>query len=104
MMPSMGARILAYGFIGAFAIASLGLLSISLFSALQRATLFFSGSRAEATVVAKKEVGHLEGGAGAYAPMLQFTATDGRTYVVTSDLSGPESAYQFGQHLRVVYR
>ncbi len=29
---------------------------------------------------------------------------DGRTYVVTSDVSGPESKYQFGQHLRVLYQ
>src|ERR1700683_5414549 len=103
-MPSMGARIFAYGFIGVFAIGSLVLLCIAVFSTMQRAALILSGSRAEATVTAKKEVGHLEGGAGAYAPMLQFTASDGRTYVVTSDLSGPQSAYRFGQHLRVLYR
>jgi hypothetical protein len=104
MMPSIGARIFAYGFIGAFAIGSAVLLSIAVFSTVQRATLILSGSRAEATVVAKKQVGRLNGGAAAYAPMLQFTASDGRPYVVTSDLSGPESAYQFGQHLRVLYQ
>jgi hypothetical protein len=104
MMPSMGARILAYGFIGAFAIGSLVLLCIAAFSTVQRATLVLFGSRAEGTVVAKKEVQHLQGGAGAYAPMFQFTASDGRTYVVTSDLSGPEPAYRFGQQLRVLYR
>jgi hypothetical protein len=100
----MAARIFVYGFIGAFAIGSLVLLSIAVVSTVQRATLILSGSRAEATVTAKKQVGHLKGGAVAYAPMLQFTASDGRTYVVTSDLSGPESAYRFGQHLRVLYQ
>jgi hypothetical protein len=100
----MGARIIAYGFIGAFAIGSLVLLAIAVGSTVQRAALIFSGSRAEGTVVSKKQVGHLKGGAAAYAPMFQFTASDGRTYVVTSDLSGPESAYQFGQHLRILYR
>jgi hypothetical protein len=104
MMPSLGARIFAYGFIGAFAIGSLVLLAIAVGSTVQRAALIFSGSRAEGTVVAKKQVGRMKGGAAAYAPMLQFTASDGRTYVVTSDLSGPESAYQIGQHLRVLYR
>jgi hypothetical protein len=104
MLPSMGARIFAYGFIGAFAIGSLVLLAIAVASTVQRVTLIFSGSRAEGTVIAKKQVGHLKGGAAAYAPMLQFTASDGRTYVVTSDLSGPESAYRFGQHLRVLYQ
>ena len=103
-MPYMGARIFAYGFIGAFAIGSLVLLAIAVGSTVQRATLIFSGSRAEGTVVAKKQVGRLKGGAAAYAPMLQFTASDGQTYVVTSDLSGPESTYRFGQHLRILYR
>jgi hypothetical protein len=103
MLPSMGARIFAYGFIGAFAIGSLVLLAIAVASTVQRVTLIFSGSRAEGTVIAKKQVGHLKGGAAAYAPMLQFTASDGRTYVVTSDLSGAESAYRFGQHVRVLY-
>src|SRR5580704_3859406 len=103
MMPSMGARIIVYGFIGAFAIGSLVLLAIAVGSTVQRATLIFSGSRAEATVTAKKQVGYLKGGTATYAPMLQFTASNGRTYVVTSDLSGPESAYRFGQHLRVLY-
>ncbi len=100
----MGARIIAYGLIGAFAIGSLVLLAIAVGSTVQRATLIFSGSRAEGTVVAKKQVGRLKGGAAAYAPMLQFTASDGRTYVVTSDLSGPESTYRFGQQLRVLYQ
>ncbi len=104
MMPSLGARIVAYGFIGAFAIASLTLLAIAVGSTVQRATLIFSGSGADGTVVAKKQVGRLKSGAAAYAPVLQFTAGDGRTYIVTSDLSGPESAYRYGQHLRVLYR
>src|SRR5260370_14524035 len=104
MMPSMGARIIAYGFIGAFAIGSLVLLAIAVGSTVQRATLMLSRSRVEGTVVAKKQVGRLKGGAAAYAPMLQFTAGDGRTYVVTSDLSGAESAYRFGQHVRVLYQ
>jgi hypothetical protein len=103
MLPSMGARIFAYGFIGAFAIGSLVLLAVAVGSTVQRATLILSGSRADGTVIAKKQVGHLKGGAAAYAPMLQFTASDGRTYVVTSDLSGAESAYRFGQQVRVLY-
>jgi hypothetical protein len=99
----MGARIFAYGFIGAFLIGALVLLAIAVGSTVQRATLIFSGSSAEGTVVAKKQVGHLKGGAAAYAPMVQFSASDGATYVVTSDFSGPESAYRFGQHVRILY-
>jgi uncharacterized protein DUF3592 len=102
-MPSLGARLLVYSFIGAFAIASLILLAIAVSSTAQRAMLIFSGLGADGTVTAKRQVGHLKGGAPAYAPMVSFTAVDGRTYTVTSDYSGPESAYRFGQHLRILY-
>ena len=99
----MVARIFAYGFIGAFLIGTLVLLAIAIGSTVQRATLIFSGSRADGIVIAKKQVGHLKGGAAAFAPMIQFTTSDGRVYVVTSDLSGVESAYRFGQQVRVLY-
>ena len=104
MMPSIGARIVVYGFVGAFAVGSLVLLTIAIGSTMQRAVLIFSGSRADGTVVAARQVGRMKGGAAAYAPVLQFNATDGRTYVVTSDVSGPESAYRIGQHLQVLYQ
>lgn len=104
MMPSIGARIVAYGFVGAFAVGSLVLLTIAFGSTMQRAVLIFSGSRADGTVVAARQVGRMKGGAAAYAPVLQFNATDGRTYIVTSDVSGPESTYRIGQHLQVLYQ
>jgi hypothetical protein len=102
-MPSLGTRIVAYGFVGAFAVGSLVLLAIAIGSTAQRAALIVSGSRADGTVVAARQVGRIKGGAAVYAPVLQFNARDGRTYVVTSDVSGPESAYRIGQHLRVLY-
>src|ERR1700678_4510190 len=92
MMPPIGARIVVYGFVGAFALGSLVLLTIAIGSTMQRAVLIFSGSRADGIVVAARQVGRMKGGAAAYAPVLQFNATDGRTYVVTSDVSGPASA------------
>jgi uncharacterized protein DUF3592 len=102
-MPSLGTRIVAYGFVGAFAVGSLVLLAIAIGSTAQRAALIFSGSRADGTVVAARQVGRMKSGAAVYAPVLQFNTRDGRTYVVTSDVSGPESAYRIGQHLRVLY-
>jgi hypothetical protein len=102
-MPSLGARFVAYGFIGAFAVGSLVLLTIALGSTLQRAVLVFSGSHAEGTIVGLRQAGQLKRGAASYAPMFQFNATDGRTYVVASDFSDPESEYVVGQHLQVLY-
>jgi uncharacterized protein DUF3592 len=103
-MRSMGARIFAYCFIGAFAIGSLLLLAIAAGSTAQRARLVIAGSRADGTVVAKRQSPQTQNGTQMYAPVVQFTAGDGRTYVITSDVSGPESKYQFGQHLRVLYQ
>lgn len=100
----MGARIFAYCFIGAFAIGSLLLLAIAVGSTAQRAWLVIVGSSAEGTVVGKWQSPQTKDGVHVYAPVVQFTAGDGRTYVVTSDVSGPESKYQFGQHLRVLYQ
>jgi len=104
MMPSIGARIVVYGFVGAFAVVSMVLLTIAIGSTMQRAALIFSGSRADGTVVAVRQVGRMKGGAATYAPVLQFDARDGRAYVVTSDVSGPESAYWIGQHLPMLYQ
>jgi hypothetical protein len=53
---------------------------------------------------ALQQVGRLKGGAPAYAPRVQFTASDARPYVVTSDRSGPEPAYRIGQQLQVLYQ
>jgi hypothetical protein len=100
----MGARIFAYCFIGAFAVASLVLLVIAVGSTAQRAWLVFAGSRAEGTVVAKRQSLQTKDGVRQYAPVVQFIAGDGRTYVVTSDVSGPESNYLIGRHLRVLYQ
>jgi hypothetical protein len=100
----VGARLIAFGFLGVFAIAGLLCLAIALGSAVQRAALIHSGLRAEGSVIAKREVGRLRGGARAYAPIVQFTANDGRLYSVTSDFAGPEAAYRFGEHLRVLYQ
>jgi len=101
---SISVRIFACCFIGAFAIGSSLLLAIAAVSTAQRASLVIAGSRADGTVVAKRQSPQTKDGVHLYAPAVQFTAGDGRTYVVTSDLSGPESKYQFGQHLRILYQ
>ena len=103
-MPAMGARIFAFCFLGAFTIGSLVLLAISAGSTLQSAWLVIAGSRAEGTVVALRQSPQSNNGVYQYAPVAQFTAGDGHTYVVTSNVSGPESNYPMGRHLQVLYR
>lgn len=100
-MKALLARLIAYVFLGSFCIAGPLCLFIALGSALQRAALIYSGLRAEGTVIASQQMGSTR---VTYAPVFQFAASDGRTYVVSSDVYGRESAVKYGQHVRVLYR
>ena len=99
-MKTWLARLIAYVFIGSFCIAGPLLLCVSLGTAAQRAMLVYSGLRAEGTVIAKRQTG---GSRRSYAPVFQFTASDGRSHVVSSDVYGRESAFRFGEHVNVLY-
>jgi hypothetical protein len=100
-MKDLVARLIAYVFLGSFCIAGPLCLFIAVGSALQRAALIYSGLRAEGTVIAKQQMGTTR---VTYAPIFQFAASDGRTYVVTSNVYGQESAFKYGEHVRVLYR
>src|SRR5579871_5112721 len=95
------ARVIAYVFVGSFCVAGPLCLAVALGSALQRAVLIYTGVRAEGTVVAKARMGSTR---ITYAPVFQFTASDGRSYTVNSDVYGQESDFKYGQHLTVLYR
>ena len=99
-MKDLVARLIAYVFVGSFCIAGPVCLVIALGSTLQRAALIYSGLEAEGTVIAKQPSGSTR---VTYAPVFRFTASDGRAYVVASDVSGRESAFKYGQHVRVLY-
>lgn len=100
-MNRLFGRLIAYVFLGSFCAVGPLLLVIALGSALQRVTLIYSGLRAEGTVIAKRSSGATR---PTYAPVFQFTASDGRTYTVSSDLYGRESAFSYGERIRVLYR
>jgi hypothetical protein len=63
--------------------------------------LLYSGLRAEGTVIARQQTGSSH---KTYAPVFRFEASDGRTYVVSSDVFGRESAFRLGERVRVLYR
>ncbi|HXQ64712.1 MAG TPA: DUF3592 domain-containing protein [Steroidobacteraceae bacterium] len=100
-MKDLVARLIAYVFLGSFCIAGPLCLVIALGSAVQRAGLIFSGMRAEGTVIGKQQMGSTR---VSYAPVVQFVASDGRAYVVSSDVYGRESAFKYGEHVNVLYR
>ena len=97
----MVARLIASLFVGSFCIVGPLCLLVAAGSGLERAALVYSGLRAEGTVIAKRPSGssHVT-----YAPVFQFTASDGRAYVVISDVSGRESAFSYGERVSVLYR
>ncbi len=99
-MKDLVARLIAYVFLGSFCITGPLCLCIALGSTLQRAALVYSGLRAEGTVIAKQQSGSSR---ISYAPVFQFTASDGSTHVVSSDVYGRESAFKYGEHVRVLY-
>jgi len=99
-MKDLVARLIAYVFVGSFCIAGPLCVVVAAGSALQRAALIYSGLQAEGTVIAKQQSGSTR---VTYAPVFRFTASDGRAYVVTSDVSGRESAFKYDQQVRVLY-
>ena len=100
MMKDLVARLIAYVFVGSFCLAGPLCLVIAFGSAVQRAALIYCGLQAEGTVIAKQPSGSTR---VTYAPVFRFTASDGRAYVVASDVSGRESAFKYGQHVQVLY-
>jgi hypothetical protein len=100
-MKDLVARLIACVFLGTFCIVGPLCLLIALGSALQRAALIYSGLRAEGAVIGKQQMGSTR---VTYAPVVQFAASDGRTYVVSSDVYGRETAFKYGGHVSVLYR
>jgi hypothetical protein len=99
-MKELVGRLIAYVFLGSFCIAGPMLLIIALGTTGQRAGLMISGLDAEATVIGARQMGSTR---VTYAPVFQFTASNGRTYRVNSDVYGKKSAIRYGERVRVLY-
>lgn len=100
-MNKLVARLIAYVFVAGFCVIGPLLLVAAFDSVMQRLELLHSGLSAEGTVIAKRSTASTR---AIYAPVFQFTARDGHSYVVSSDVYGLESAFRDGQHVRVLYR
>jgi hypothetical protein len=100
-MKEWAGRLIAYVFLGSFCVAGPLLVVFALGTAVQRATLLISGARAEATVIGAQQTGSTR---VSYAPVFRFTASDGHSYTVSSDVYGKQSAVRYGERIRVLYR
>jgi hypothetical protein len=93
-------RLIAYLFVGSFCAAGPLCLIVAGGSAMQRLSLVYSGQRTEGIVIAKRQSGSTR---VSYAPVFQFTASDGRRYTVNSDIYSQEADFSFGEHVPVLY-
>jgi Protein of unknown function (DUF3592) len=100
-MKNWVGRLMGGIFLGSFCLAGPLLLMLALGAAAERTLLVVSGQRAEATIVAMRTSPSFR---GSVAPVVRFTADDGRSYVISSDVFEAESAIRFGQRVRVLYR
>lgn len=100
-MNKLVARLIAYVFVAGFCVIGPLLLLVAFDSVMQRVELVRSGLSAQGTVVAKRSTASTR---AVYAPVFQFTASDGHTYIVSSDVYGLGSAFRDGQHVRVLYQ
>ena len=100
VMKELLGRLIGYVFVGSFCIVGPLLLMLALGTAVQRAALTISGVPAGATVIGARVSGSTR---PTYAPVFQFTASDGRSYTISSDVYGKESAIRYGARLRVLY-
>lgn len=94
------ARLIAYLFLGSFCIAGPLLVIVALSTAAQRGALLIAGLEAEATVIGAQQSGSSR---VTYAPVFQFTTSEGRSYTVSSDVYGKESTVRYGERIRVRY-
>lgn len=99
-MKDLIGRLIAYAFLGSFCIAGPLVLLLALGTAVQRTALVISGLHAEATVIGWRTAGSTR---VTYAPVFQFTASDGRPYTVSSDVYGKQSDVRYGERIRVLY-
>ena len=103
-MPSLGPRLIACGLIGIFCVPGpLGLL-FALNLTLHRAVFIHTALRTDGTVIWMEPVRTTRTGAGTCIPVFRFTANDGRSHIIDSDVSVPFSTFKRGDRVRVLYR
>lgn len=99
-MGAFFGRLIAYVFVGSFCLAGPVLLAVALAVAGSRVMLLSSGLHAAGTVVAMRpsQATH-----PSFAPVFEFTAQDGESHTVISDVGGSEHRYAYGQRVDVLY-
>lgn len=101
-MPSRGARLFAWFFVGILCATGPFLLLIAGVTAVQRALFLHSAVSVEGQVIALRELPVKHRSRPSYAPVFRFIAADGQTYTVTSNIGDRQTAW-LGKPIRVLY-
>jgi Protein of unknown function (DUF3592) len=101
-MPITPARILAYLLVGIFCAAGPVVLLVAAGTGIERALFIRSSSSADGVVVALRGVpGSTK---KSLAPIFRFTAQNGMSFTVSSNIYESPSAWQLGGRIRVLYQ
>ena len=103
-MPSLPARVFAYLILGALCTIGPLLLLIAAGSGIERALFIRSSLSADGVIVAFRLVRHSRLRDQSRNPVFRFTAKDGRSFTVTSNVAQSPSPWRIGDPVPVLYR
>ncbi len=102
-MPSLSARIIAYLFVGIVCAAGPIVLVIAAGTGIERALFVHSSLKAEGVIVGLSPVRPYRSNTS-WRPVFQFTAEDGRSFTVLSNIGQRPSPWKQGEHVAVLYQ
>jgi hypothetical protein len=103
-MPSLPARVLAYLILGAMCTTGALILLIAAGTGIERALFIRSSLSADGAIVAFRLVRHARLMDKSRNPVFRFTAKDGRSFTVTSNVAQSPSPWRIGDRVRVLYQ
>jgi hypothetical protein len=102
--PSLPGRIIAYGFLGLVCAAGPILLLIAAGTGIERALFLHSSLSADGVIVGLRPVWLYRPSDQSRQPVFRFTAKNGMSFTVTSNIAQSPSPWQPGDAVRVFYQ
>ena len=103
-MPSLPARIIAYFFVGILCAAGPVMLLIAAGTGIERALFVRSSLSAEGVIVGLSPVRSHRPTDKSRRPVFRFTAKNGTSFTITSNIAQSPSPWRFGDRVRVLYQ
>lgn len=104
-MPSIIARMIAYLLVGVLCVTGPVLLLIAAGTGIERAVFVRSSLSADGVVVALRYVRRRSRPTSqSCSPVFRFTARNGMSFTVTSNIAQTPSPWKYGDHVRVLYQ